>query len=215
MFNLFRSFRVLLIVYTGLSLGGCIEITEEITIEKDESGSVTYRISSPAAGGLLSGLLSMIDPDVERGIVMETEKLIRVLKSQKGISNIRYSLQGGQDGYFVTFDFADCTDFNTALYAMGGAKRTFLSPDYMKISKRRFKKFNFTPSLKRYLDREGLALPAPALSSNVTFRSTVHTPRDIRKVKNGTRKDTRTSVQRFRISDILDGKANTGINVRY
>jgi hypothetical protein len=215
MFNLYRSLRLFLVLFTGLALNGCIEIMEEIIIHEDESGTVSYRIDHPGPSGLLGDLMRIIEPAAEKGIIMEAERMIQVLESQKGISNLEYSLHGRSGTYFVRFDFDDCADFNDAIYAMGGARKTILTPNYMKIKKNRFKKFNFTPSLNRYLKKEELSLPSPILINNVTFRSVVHTPGDIRKVKNGSSMDARTAVQQFEMSDILSGDANTGIKVRY
>ncbi len=207
--------RLLILLMTAISLGGCIEIVEEITINKDTGGTVVYRIESPGPGGMLGGLLSMVEPSIQRGVILEAEKLIGVLKSQNGISNIAYSLHGSFDTYYVRFDFEDCSSLNNALYAMGGARKTPLTPNYIKINNKRIKRFNFTPTLNRYLKKEGYPDPAPYLAENITFRSMVHTPDDIRKVKNASKKGSRTAIQRIKVSDILSGKADAGLRIRY
>ena len=200
-----------------LLLQGCIEIVEEITVNKDKSGHVSYRLETEGAGGLISGLTGLFDISIEDAVRQEAEKLVRELQHQEGISNIRYSL-GRSGNYFLEFDFAHYRDFNHAVYSLGGSKKTIFTPGYLRIGSSRFRKFNFAPWINRYIKKEEIAPPSPFLSDNVYFKSCINTPEDIKSVRNGSYdagKNPRRTVQRFRLSDILSKEINTGIRIRY
>ncbi len=215
MFKSAPRIRLLIIGFMSVFLTGCIEIVEEITINKDKSGSISYSIESPQAQGLFTGLLSMIDPTVEDNVIREAKKLIRELEAREGITNIRYNLSGQAGSYYLTFDFSEPGDVNAAIYAIGGARKTIFSPNYIKAGRSKLRKFNFTPWLQRYIKREEMELPTGWLAENIYYKSVIRTPEHISNVRNCIVKDDRMAVQRNRIDDILGGRANTGLTVRY
>jgi hypothetical protein len=199
-------------------LSGCIEIVEEITIHPDKSGTISYRLETTEAGSFLSGLAGLFNVSVDEDLKREAEKLTRELEKQEGISNIQYNLGGRSGEYFLQFDFNRCTSFNNALYSLGGNSKTPFSPGYIKIGKSHFKKFNFSPWLKRYIEKEEMELPSTYLTDNIVFKSVVNTPADIIRVKHtvgDVQSSPRKTIQQFLLTDLLDGQVNSGIRIRY
>ena len=131
---------------------------------------------------------------------------------------MEYNLSGSAGSYYLQFDFSDYKSFNKALYAISGNKKSFFTPGYFKISHSKFKKLNFSPYIKKYLEQEQLEFPSPMITELIYFKSVVHTPDDIRRihpVSTASKVDERKSVQRFKISSIIENEVNTGIKIRY
>lgn len=211
-------FIVLLLMGSLLFLGSCIEITETISIRKNKSGSVTYSLQSQDGGSLFSSLTSMFSMSLEDQVRVEADKLIRELLKQPGISNVSYNLRGRSGSYYLTFDFSDYKSFNQALYAISGNKKSVFTPGYFRITNNKFKKINFSPWLKKYMERESIEIPSPLISEMIYFKSEVEVPDAIRKLQpsaTAKKRNDRQSVQRFKLSEILDNKVDTGIKIRY
>jgi hypothetical protein len=209
---------VLALVLSQLLLTGCLELVEEITVQKNKSGSVSYRIESLDGGSLFSNLTNMFNVSLEDQMRFEVDKFVSVLQKQPGISNVEYNLHGRTGSYYLKFDFEDSRSFSNALYAIGGSKKTLFTPDYFKISNSRFKKINFAPWLKKYLEQEEIELPSHMILDFITFKSEVKLPRDIRRVKPGdvvVRSSGRKTEQRFNLAEIVENKVDTGIRIRY
>lgn len=191
---------------------------EDIWIERDKSGTITYSIETPGAGGLLQGLASMLNSPAEQNVRNEVGKVIRELERQEGISNLRYNLDGRAGRYFVQFDFNHVSDYNNAIYALVGSKKNLFTPGYLKAGSTRFKKIDFSRWVNKYFEKEDLEKPSPFITDNISFRSVIHAPGDIRGIKSRTVASTPTpqSVeQKFLLTDILDGNVNTGMRIRY
>ena len=204
-------FLILSVLFTG-----CIEIVEEISVNKNKSGSVIYRIETNEAGFFLNNLSGLFDISVEDQVRKEAQKFINKLQSQPGISNISYNLNSRSGDYYLQFDFSDHKQFNNAIYAMSGNKKTMFTPSYFKISKNRFKKINFSPWLKRYMEKEEIEFPSPMMTEMITYTSVINLPKTIKKAKPSSVKISDTqAIQKISFSEIIDGKANTGMRIKY
>jgi len=208
-------FISLLIVF---SLSGCLEISETIKVNKDRSGKITYKLKSSNTGNFLSKISGLFDISIEDQVVTEAEKFIRQLRNQEGISNIQQDFDKYRGSYSVSFDFVNSKYFNEALYNMAGSKKNIFTPGYIKVKNSRFKKINFSPWIKRYLEKEKIELPASPLTELITFTSIVELPNKIIKVKPKDviiGKNQKEVKQEFQLIKITSGEANTGIRIRF
>jgi len=221
LFNLLKMQKIisfisiLLIFFVSTS---CLEITETLTVNKDKSGKMKYELNSGQAGGLFNIISGFLDISIEDKVIIEAEKLIVELRKQPGISNIRHEFNKRRGSYFLSFEFENSKYFNEALYRMAGSKKNIFTPGYVNISNSRFKKINFSPWLKRYLEKENIEIPYSLLSEDIKFTSYTIFPDEIKRFKpaNTTiEKKSNTAIQTFKLSKLTTGKANTRLKVKF
>jgi hypothetical protein len=201
-----------------IGLSGCLEISETIKINTDESGSILYELKSSNTANFLNKISGLFDISIEEQLVNEAEKFIHQLRKQEGISNIQQNFDTRRGSYAVSFEFKNSKYFNEALYHMAGSKKYIFTPGYIKVRDSRFKKINFSPWLKRYLEKENILLPSIPLTDLITFTSIVVLPYKIVNVKPKDviiSKNQKEAKQKFKLLDITSGKARTGIRIRY
>jgi hypothetical protein len=209
---------ILFFISASLLFSGCIEIEEKIVVNSDRSGRASYSVMTSEFGSLLYGFSGLFGFSVDDLVKDDAEALIRTLGEQPGIENISYNLTHSHGLYYLSFDFSDASSFNKAIYMVAGQKRTMFSPGYLKIRRSRFKRLNFSPYLAKYLTKEGKELDRVLKSNMLTFSSEITFPREIRRTGN---KDIHLSPhqntisQKYKLRDILENNADTGIRVRY
>ena len=101
---------------------------------------------------------------------------------------------------------------------MAGSKKNIFTPGYVNISNSRFKKINFSPWLKRYLDKENIEIPYTLLSEDIKFTSYTLFPDEIKRFKpanTAVDKKSNTTIQTFKLSKLTTGKANTSLKVKF
>jgi hypothetical protein len=197
---------------------GCIEIEENIQVKEDQSGHVIYSINTSEMGSFLSGLSGLLDKNIEQQIRSEVDKMIQKLKGQPGIKNVTANTHSVNRNYQVSFDFDRTQNFNNALYAMGGAKKTIFTPGYLRVNQCRVKKINFSSYLSMYLKKEEIEIPDQFLTRMLTFKSTIIVPGSIKKVKGhgaSISEDRSLVSQEFLFSDIIHQKVNTGLKIKW
>lgn len=214
---LFRRLSGLWLVLL-LGLTSCFELVEEIEIRKDKSGSVSYRIESEEGGSFIENMTGMLQLSVDEAVHTEADKLVRALKAQPGISNIKYNISGAITGSSIQFEFDHPKSLNAALYEISGNKKKWFSPGYFKVGCRGFKRINFAPWITFYLEQEEIELPPAYLTDLVAYKTVVHVPSKIRKVKPSgqvSQTSDRKAEARYLLTDVLNESVNTGMKVRY
>ncbi|MCB0806793.1 MAG: hypothetical protein KDC05_13420 [Bacteroidales bacterium] len=207
-----------IIALSSLFLSSCIEITERIIIHENGSGNIEYRVSSNSSNSLFGAISGFVNQNIEDQLRQEAQKMVQVLSAQEGISNVEYRLEGLRGQFFVSFDFHDTKAFNNALYQMGGYKKSWLSPGYLKSNKCRFVKRNFTPWLNRYLKKEKIEMPSSVMTELITFKSEIEVPDEIRKVRPdhlSVNPNKNQVQQRLTFTEILEENISTGIKIKY
>lgn len=208
----------LFFILLALLFTSCIEIVEEIIVNKDLSGTIKYSLETNEMGLFFNNISGLFNASVEDQVEKEVQKLISKLENQQGITNLSYNLDQRSGDYYLSFDFKDYKKFNNALYEMSGNKKTFFTPSYFKIRKHSFKKINFSPWLKKYIEKENIEFPSPMITEMISFYSYIYLPDKISKVKP---KDViiyeneNKTKQRFSVSEILNDKVNTSIKIKY
>jgi len=207
----------ILILFT-LLFSSCIEIVEEITINKDQSGKIGYRVETSRMISLLNNFTDLMDITIENQIKSEAERLANKIGREKGITNVKVNTKGDISNYSFEFDFATADDLNTAIYHLFGLKQNMFTPKYLKIGSHHFKRKNFAPWVKRYFEEEGIKLPEKELMSVVNFKTVVNLPGEINNFRgNGLQvsNSKKSVIQKHPFPDILEDKANVGIKIRF
>ena len=211
-----RLFPILFIFV--FSLTSCIEITEEVSINKNKSGNISIKIETENSGLLLNIVNNLIGSSYEDQIKAELTKIESKLKSEKGIENISINLNDKNGEYGISCDFANSADLNKALYKAFGYKKTIFSPAYIKSGGHRLKKKNISPYIKKYLEQENITIPDNYIMELIDYKCIYHLPNGIKSVSNNKMEITnnsRTATIEFPIEEVLENTVNTGIKIRY
>ncbi len=207
-----------ILFFSLLVLTSCIEIVEEITVNSDQSGTISYSIKTDHLTSMLSSLSGLFDQNTLKEEMTERfEEFAMKFKNNQSIKNVKFNIGNNITDASLSFDFNSTKELNMALYEIAGSKKTFFAPSYLKIGKHKLKKFNIAPYLKKKLVEQDINLPEE-LMNMIELRTIYNLPENIKSAKGksvimaGQRKST---VQEFEFMDVYDNKINTGIKIRY
>lgn len=210
--------KLIPIVVILLSLSSCIEIIEEIHINEDKSGSLSYRLESSQLGYIFNQLSNLIDIKIEDQLKEKAQDIAILLKQKDGISRVEFNMDPKTMDYELKCNFSDSKKLNAALYEVFGYKKTIFTPSYLKVSSHSAKKINFAPMLKSYLEDEEIEIPSGYLSDVIYFKSAIYLPKKVKKTKgsqvNILAEKNMTS-QKFKIRDVIENQVDVGIKIRY
>lgn len=203
-------------LFIGLlfTLTSCLKIIEEIKINDDLSGNITYRLETNNSGSLLNSITKFFDVSFTDQLKNEVAELASKLRNKEGITNVEFLIDEKTDNYFLSYDFTNTKDLNNALYG----KKGFFSPSYIKISEHKFKKLNFAPWLKKYFKKEDIQVLDDEILEIITYQAIYYFPREVIRVKNKTARlsdDRKTVSQSYQAADIIENKVNVGNKIKY
>ena len=208
----------LLLFISIFFFSGCIEIVEEVTINPDRSGSVSFNMDLGTIGGLAMNMgekymqSSMLDQ-----IKNLPEKVAGILKGINGLSNIK-SVTNKKGLYSVSFDFKNAKQLNTSIYKLFDVKKKFFEPDYLRLNKRKFVKKNYAPALRLIVNKYQDQLKDKSILKIVSYKSVFHFPQEVKNFSNKNytlSSDKKTLEFKCTLDDLLSEKTNIGNKVRY
>ncbi len=215
-----RKSLLIIIIAPLLLLQSCIEIVEEVTINKDRSGRIALSVN---AGGNNNPFMAFVNQFADMSFMDEVSANVMqvndILKSQDGISNVRYTESRRKGQVELSFDFENKKALNNALYAAGGYEKTFFQPKLYKIKKNKFVRKNTTAWMIKLIEQEKENIPDEAIFDLIKIKSVYHFPgkaRCISAPKNVVSSDKgRTFTSSNYLSDLIDKKTNTRIKIKY
>ena len=88
-----KYLRVLILALSALSVTGCIEIIDDLTLNMDGTGSFKYNINLSSSKVKINSILALDSLDGKRvpsigEIKQKIDRLDEQLKSESGISNV-------------------------------------------------------------------------------------------------------------------------------
>jgi hypothetical protein len=199
-------------------LSGCIEIVEEITINPDKSGSVTFKMDM----GTLGGYAMNLGESYMQGTLLDQIKSLpttaaALLKNVNGLSNIKPV--ANKDGlYSVSFDFKNDKDLNQALYTLFDVKKPFFAPNYMKIKKHKIVKKNYAPVLRLFLKKYKDQIKDASILKLINYKAIFNLPAEVKRFSNNTStlsSDKKTLEFKCTIEDLLTTNVNIGNRIKY
>lgn len=211
-------FTVLLLALSLITLQSCIELTEEVTVNKDRSGSLAFSLKIKNSGSLMGLINQFADVSYTDDFDDEVNEVVNQLKQQPGISNVKFSKENTGNMLNLSFDFADDKSLNKALYALAGEKKTFFKPSVYKVKSHKFSRRNLTEWAKDLIDEEQEKIPDELIFSFINVKTKVNTPEPVKSVsvKNAViSKDKRTVTLSNGLSDILEMNQSTGFVIRF
>ncbi len=206
-----------IILFPLLFLTSCIEIVEEVTVNPDRSGTISYKIESDRLTALFSNLTGMFDQNsLKEMLTNRFEEFAMKFKNSRGIKNVRFIIGDNITDASLSFDFNNTKELNEALYEIAGSRKTFFSPSYLKIGKHKLKKFNIAPYLKKHMRDQDITLPEDVMKM-VQFKSIYNLPDKVKSAhgKSVTLTSDKTAVQKFEFIDVYENKTNTGVRIKF
>lgn len=218
----FRFKKILLAIALAsvILLQGCIEIVEEISVRDDQSGNMSLSLS---AGGKNNPLMAFLSQFADMSFLDEirrnADQASQVLKSQEGISHVKFTANQRSGTMELSFDFADSKSLNNALYAVGGYQKTIFQPNIYKISKHKFVRKNTSGWMMKLIEQEKENIPDEAIFDLVELKSVYHFPHEARSItapeNTAISNDKQTFTSSNYLSDLVNKKTNTRIKIRY
>ena len=193
-------------------------MVEEIKINDDKSGSISYKLETNEFATLLNRITGFLDVSFESQFKTEAAELASRLKDMEGIENVVFETDDRSGYYGLSFDFSNTKELNNALYEISGNKKNIFSPGYIKISKHKFKKLNFAPWVKKYFEKENIKIPESEILDLFTYKSIIHFPNEIIRINKKTASvsdNRKTIIQAYSIEDIFENKIDAGIKAKY
>lgn len=215
---IWKNFYLVLIGISILGLSSCIEIIETITINNDLSGKMIFSIESNELAALLSNFSGSMDQSYEKEIERAIIKYVGVLENEDGISSVDYIIDKGRGNFGFSFEFENTEKLNIALYNISGNRKGFFSPSYLKVGKRKLKKLNIAPWVKKYLKRENIEVPESSITDLITYKSVYKLPGKIKSVsgEKAKIKSNKQSVSSsFPLTAMIENQVNSGIKIRF
>jgi hypothetical protein len=197
-----------------LSLTSCIEIVEEITLYDNHSGNIKYRLETNQIASFLNNLTDLLDGSFENHLKGKTREFAGKIKSYEGIDSVKFNWDGKKNKNLLEFSFSSPGALNDAIYQLIGYKKNLFTPVYIKATSHAFQRKNFAPWVKKYLENEGIEIPAKDFMDLVTYKTIVHYPTEVKRFKGKNLKltDNRKGlIQTNNLREVLENKTNVSI----
>lgn len=214
-----RSFLFILLS-SVLLLQGCIEITDEITVNADGSGTLRASIDM----GMLGSASEKQNPNIDMSMLNRIRSFPlfadSLLKGVAGISNV-IPVTDNKNGLFsLSVDFKDSRSLNRAIYRLFGKKYGMFTPSFVKVTHHRLVKRNMAPLLKKLLADNKMvnSMAGDMMLQFISLNSIYHLPSGAVKISNikavsengGTKVSTR-----FSLGEMLKTDFDYGIKIRF
>lgn len=197
---------------------GCIDIVEEITINEDKSGTVTFKMDLGAIGGYAMNLgESYMQGTLLDQIKNLPETAAGILKNVDGLSNIK-STSNKSGIYAVSFDFKNEKELNNALYKLFDTKKPFFAPNYIRIKKHKIIKKNYAPILRLFLRKYKDQLNDASVLKLVSYKTLINLPAEVKKYSNNTStlsSDKKTLEFKCTLEEFLNTNISIGNKIKY
>jgi hypothetical protein len=196
---------------------GCVEITEDIIVNADGSGSIKVGIDVGKIGASISDQNSQIDVSMLEKIRKIPSEAPQKLNTVKGIINVQAVSDEKKGNYSLSFEFENSKALNDAIYTLAGIKKSVFSPTFIKISKHKMVKKDLSPYIRMAIKDQKKKSYNDLLFSFINYKSTCIFPADVKKASNikSVQPDKRTVVTNFTLDEMIKGGFNFGNIIRY
>lgn len=222
-----KLLRTLCGIFITLSLTGCIEIFEELTLEKNGNGHFREKIDMSGAAGMLNMMKSSNENAGENGstngeAAQNTDpsqafmEKWQQLKEMPGIENVRIVRDTVRYKYMVEFDFDNGQVLNDAIKVMQGKEES--REEFYSISKSSLTRSDkdLNGALEQEVD-DGTAEMTKTMMSDMKYNLSVTVPGKIKSVSNKSAEIVGNNTVKMVASfeELLDKKKSLGIKISY
>jgi len=179
-----KNFNLILCLIVICLLSSCIEIKETLKVNPDGSGNIKLVVDMGKMGKSLGSQNQQINMSFINEIQSTPDKADSLLKTCRGITNLKTS-SGKENGvYSISFDFKNYKALNAALYKLFRQKKTSFSPDFIKVTKHKIRQMNFAPLIKKYVIKDESNMISDMLYQLIKIESTFMVPSKVKNVSN-------------------------------
>ena len=214
--------KIILILSIIFSMSSCIEIRQEITVNKDLSGSMTLVLDMGAlTGNLLNAAEKFINIDFFKKIQTLPNKAVAKIQGMNGISNIKAIDDKGKGMFGLSFDFKDSKTLNQTFYKLFNQKKTIFKPSLLKIKKNQVKLTNITPYINLYYKLNKKDITNEELFKFITYKIVIKLPETLKKVAKNKENlikqsdDKKILTFSFPVKEIIEKSLDTDIKVKF
>ena len=212
--NLTLVFSCILLLF----LSSCIEIRETLTMNKDGSGNINLVVDMGKIGKSLGQQNQQINMSFVKQIQETPAQADSLLKSCKGVSNLKTSTGGDVGVYSISFDFKNSRSLNEALYKLFRQKKSALRPDFIKVSKHKVKQLNFAPLIKKYVLKEESNVMSDMLYQLIKIQTTFNLPsktKSVSNIKAVQENEDKSVVLKYSLFELLNYDFDYGVVIKY
>jgi hypothetical protein len=208
----------LFLLLSAFVFNGCIDIVEEITVNPDLSGTVSFTMD---LGSLGSFAMNMGEKYAQSSMLDQIKNLpvsaAAILKGVDGLSNIT-PVTGKSGLYSVSFDFKNPKQLNQAIYMLFDVKKKFFEPNYVRINKRKLVKKNYAPILRLFVKKYQDQLKDNSVLKYLSYKSIFHLPGEVKRFSNKKSTlsaDKKTLEFKCTLEELLTSGVNIGNKIKY
>ncbi len=196
----------------------CIEIVEEITINPDQSGNVSFYMDLGTLGGIAMNMgENYMQGSLLNQIKTLPETTAGILKGINGLSNIK-PITNKKGLYSISFDFKNYRQLNDAIYKLFDVKKHFYEPGYIKINKRKIIKKNYAPVLRLFVKKYQDQLKDKSILKLLSYKTIFHLPKEVKRFSNKKSTlstDKKTLELKCSLEELLSAGTNVGNKIIY
>ncbi|MEI6124653.1 MAG: hypothetical protein WCQ95_13630 [Bacteroidota bacterium] len=210
--------KLVLLLLSVFLFQSCIDIKETITMNADGSGNIELLVNMGKYSKTLNQQNQKFDLSFVDQIKHTPVEAPILLKSCKGISNIKTQAEDEKGIYSVQFDFKNTKSLNKAIYALFKQKKSTVMPNFIKVSKQKLHRINFAPFINKYMPSDSNNMMSDLFFQFINFESTYNFPRKVNKVSNTkavVKNDGKTVILNYSLYDLLKSNFDYGITVKY
>jgi hypothetical protein len=209
--------KILFLLVALFIFQGCVEITEEIIVNADGSGSIKAGIDVGRIGAAVNNQNSQVDVSILEKIRNIPSEAQQKLSTIKGIKNVQTVSDEKKGIYSVSFEFENSKVLNNAIYAVIGLKKSAFYPSFIKISKHKLVNKDLSPFIRKVFKKQQKKSYNDLLYSFISYKCTCVFPADVKKVRNikAVQPDKHTVVTNFTLDEMLKGGFNFGNVIKY
>ncbi len=211
-----RKIVFLIALFSSIGLSSCVELLNEVTINKDKSGTAFIGIRVNALGGLIDMSSDYIDDEIRNSIIHFPSDAQSKLKDIKGIHSIETFTRIGQGRIGIEFQFDNPKALNKAYYKLLGENKKWYYPKLLRIRNHSVKAKNISPYIKRYFQHNESFITKSNLLKYLKYTTVIHTPKKIMETAKGNvAADGKTLLFSVPMKKILNESASCGNYFKY
>lgn len=200
-----------------MCFASCIELTDELTLNEDGSGTLKISLDLGMVAGAMNNGNTQFDLSLLDKIKAVSANAPATLSGIRGISNVHSVTEEKKGLYSLSLDFTDSKSLNKGLYQLFGSEKNAISPSLIRISHHKMVRKDLSPYIRNALKNQKTASANQMLYSFIRLNSIVHLPADLISAENIKTKQEgpRTVSTSFTLQDVLEGKFNCGNIIKF